>query len=390
LSETHFNFGNYDLILNADMYSNKLRTHSINYGANLMLHTYATGVLLERNEDYLGNELESETTGTNVPERSYELAFYGEDEYIFSDHAKIIGGLRSVFYANDDYTKVMFEPRLRMHYTINQNTSWRVAYSKNHQVSHFISYASGNFFSARWVPATTLAPVQSSNIVTASVVHKLKKNLTIEAEAYLKQMDDILISKDGFIGEVLNWENLIIPGEGNAYGFELFTQGHKKHFSFMASYGLSWANRMYSGVNGEQFFDYEFDRRHMLKANFVFKMRNQDQIAMNYVLGSGRPFSVPNSKYRDIDGRIILGYDEINNFRTQYYNRLDVNYTRMVFRNSGVENFFRFSIYNALMNQNPNQLLVELDKSVQQNIVYKASTISYLVIIPSISYNIKF
>jgi hypothetical protein len=390
LSETHFSFGNYDMIVNADLYSNRFNKHRLNYGANVVNHTYATGVLVERNEDNLGNELESETTGENTPETSTEIALYAEDEFDFSDKVNVIGGFRGVYYSKDSYSRLLLEPRIRMRFQINEKSAWRIAYSKNHQFSHFLSYANGNYFSARWVPATENAPVQSSSILTGSIVHRLKNNLIVEAEAYYKQMDDIIISKDGFIGEVLNWENLIIPGEGKSYGVELFTKGTKEHIDFMASYSLSWAKRRYSGINADQYFDYDFDRRHMLKLNFSYRRSNYDRVAVNYVLGSGRPFSLPNSKYRDIDGRIILGYDEINNYRANYYNRLDISYNRMVFRQSGVENYFNISVYNVLMNQNPSQIFSELDKSVQQGIVYRASAISYLVIIPAVSYNIKF
>lgn len=390
LSETHFNFGNYDIVLNADFSSNHNNKHHLNYGTNVIYHTYATGVLVERNEDNLGNELESETTGESQPLSSTEIAFYGEDTWQVSDKLSIIGGLRLVYYNQDGYSPFLVEPRLRSYYRIDDKTAWRISYARNNQFSHFISYASGNFLSARWVPATENAQVQNSNIVTTGISRQLKSGLVLDGEAYYKQMNNILISEDGFINDILNWENLIIPGEGRAYGFETFIQGTKKHFAFMASYGLSWAQRRYDGINSDQFFNYDFDRRHMLKSNFSYIRGNDDVIAVNYLIGSGRPFSVPNSKYRDIDGRIILGYDEINNYRSKFYHRIDLSYTRYTFRNLGVESFFKFTLYNAFMNQNASQLFVELDKTVQQGIVYKANSVSYLVFIPSLSYNLKF
>lgn len=390
LAETHFNFGNYDIIVNGDLYANLNNKHQLNFGTNLISHSYATGILVERNEDNLGNELESETTGEGDPERTIEVALYGEDEWTYSDKMRVNAGLRTVFYSHENYSKFFIEPRLRFRYSTSDDGAFKFGYSRNNQFSHFISYASGNFFSARWVPATEKAPAQNSDLITAGYTHHLKSNLIVEAEAYYKRMNNILISEDGFLGDVLNWENLVIPGSGRAYGLELFTYGRKEHFSFMASYALSWAQRKYEGINNDEFFNYDFDRRHMLKANMIYTRGNDDQIAFNYAVGSGRPFSVPNSKYRDIDGRIILGYDEINNYRSTFYHRLDVSYSRYMFRNSTVENFLKFTIYNALMNQNASQLFVELNKNVVSGIVYNVNTVSYLVIIPSISYNLRF
>jgi hypothetical protein len=372
------------------LYQNRNNKHNLNFGANVISHTYATGVLVERNEDIFGNEIASETTGEADPTRSMELALYGEDEWKVKERLTAIGGLRAVYYIQDGYSAFLLEPRLRAHYQIDELTSWRFSYARNNQLSHFLSYASGNFLSARWVPATESAPVQNSDIFTTGLSRRLKSNLVLDVEAYYKHMDNILISEDGFINEVLNWENLVIPGEGRASGFEASLQGSKEHFTFLASYSLSWAQRKYDGINIDVFFDFYFDRRHIIKTNFALTTRNDDVFSANYLLGSGRPFSVPNSKYRDIDGRIILGYDEINNYTSKFYHRLDLSYSRFMFRNSGIESYFRFTLYNAFMNQNASQLRVELDKSVQQGIVYKASALSYLVFIPSLSYNLRF
>ena len=390
LAETHFNFGNYDIVLNADMYANRFNKHSLNFGVNVINHNYATGVLKERNEDIAGTELESETTGESDPERTFEIAAYVEDEFKYNDKLDVIVGLRAVQYQHPELSKIMGEPRVRLRYEIDDKSAWRASFSRNNQVSHFLSYASGNFYSARWVPATEKAPIQNSNFFSTSYIRKLNSNLIVEAEAYYKKMNNILISEDGFLGDVLSWENLVIPGEGKSYGFEVYTAGQKEHFSFAASYALSYAKRRYDGINSDEYFDYDFDRRHMFKSSLVYERRNEDEVSFNYTLGTGRPFSVPNSKYRDIDGQLILGYDEINNYRSSFYHRVDVSYTRYMFKNATVQNFIRFSVYNALMSHNASQLFVELDKTVISGVKYKVSSVSYLVIIPSISYNLRF
>ena len=124
----------------------------------------------------------------------------------------------------------------------------------------------------------------------------------------------------------------------------------------------------------------------MLKAYLNLTSNDEWNFGMNYIIGSGQLFSIPIGKFRDIDGNIQLQYNELNNYRSPAYQRLDLSVVRtkdMI----GPEQQWKFYLYNALGTRNPLNINPTFPQGGFTNLVIERS---YLAFVPGIAYIVKF
>ena len=111
--------------------------------------------------------------------------------------------------------------------------------------------------------------------------------------------------------------------------------------------------------------------------NFVFSIIG--------VGATGNPFTLPTSKYRDLDGDVVLAYDEINNFRSTYHARLDAKFE---WHFSDEVQSLELSVYNLLGTRNVQSIFSERDDTTT-NYKYTAYTRSSYSFLPFLTYRVN-
>jgi hypothetical protein len=177
----------------------------------------------------------------------------------------------------------------------------------------------------------------------------------------------------------------VINGKGWNYGIETFLHKRKGDFTGWMSYTLSWAKRNTPGINRDETYYFQFDRRHYFNLVMQTKLDDVYSASVNVVYSTGNFQSVPIGKYRDINGNIVYDYTEKNNYRLDHTFRIDVGVNKIKFKDWAAESGYRFSIYNILARNNPAYIYIDNSQSPP-----KAYQRSFLMFIPGVTYYIKF
>jgi hypothetical protein len=149
--------------------------------------------------------------------------------------------------------------------------------------------------------------------------------------------------------------------------------------------------RQFELLNGGEAFPFNYDRRHQFNALLQFWISDITSVSTNWVLGSGNPFTLPVGKYYDIDGREVLDYGKLNNFRAGRYARLDIGFNRNYGKiTDKVTQELNVSIYNFFFRKNPSTVYAIQEEDTSGNLIYRAYQDSYFVFLPGVHYILRF
>ncbi|MFT4599326.1 MAG: hypothetical protein ACI9WM_001579, partial [Arenicella sp.] len=239
-----------------------------------------------------------------------------------------------------------------------------------------------------WVPATELVLPQKVNVMEAGYEKKLKTDYSVSINAYLKTMANLtqVIDLTDASDADKDWQSAVTQGTGRAYGAEVLLQKSDGPFTGWISYAYSKSTRNFEDLSDEDFL-FTYDRPHMLKLYVNYTRDRSDwNFGLNYVVGSGQLFTLPIGKYRDINGQLQLEYDELNNYRSPIYQRVDISIVKLK-KYYGLGQEWRFYVYNALGGRNP--LFVNADFTDNSYTELQVNR-NYLAFVPGIAYIVKF
>jgi hypothetical protein len=368
--------------------------NTIHYGLNMSHKRFIPG---RSTEKYNQNGVVSVDTafGPTKALLSNELAVYIEDEYKLNDNFKTTFGLRGVQYMYKGKTYLFLEPRISFNSKVNNRFAFKGSYTMMNQSIHLLSDNTNQDITLeldRWVPATEKVRPQRAHQFNLGFVQPMKNNYEFNVDAYYKILSRVNEFKEGFDVNAsalngTNWEDNIIQGKAWCYGVETFLHKRKGIFTGWLSYSLAWAKRNTPGINRDNDYYFNFDRRHYI--NFVAQTElNEDYSAsMNIVFSTGNVQSVPVGKYVDPNGRVVFDYPEKNNYRLANTVRIDFGFTRRKYRDYDVESGYKFSIYNVFARNNPAYIYLSQDPTTGR---MRAFQRSYFMFIPGITYYTKF
>jgi hypothetical protein len=375
----------YDYILN--------KSNTLKFGAALSMKGFMPGSTTTK---YNNNGVISNDTvfGPSKAIQTQELAVYAEDEIKVSNNTKVsIGGrLVSYFYKTKSY--LMPEPRISFNTRVNNEYALKGSYTLMNQSLHLLAdNINSNILALsfdRWVPATDLARPQRAQQVTLGMSKPYQDNLELSIEGYYKWFSNLLEVKEGadINGSLFTsseWESKVLSGKGTNYGLEAFLHKRRGQTTGWISYTLSWAKRNTPGVNRDETYYFQFDRRHYINIVAQTRLGERHTFSVNVVFSTGNVQSVPIGKYLDINGNVVYDYTAKNNYRLPNTFRIDMGINRIRRGYSGAETGYRFSIYNVLARNNP--AYVYIDNSVNPPQAYQRG---FLGFIPGITYYTKF
>lgn len=402
--------------------------HKIKWGAESIYHTFNPSSVSAQSQDVVFD------TGTPEMLYSLESAVYAMDEFDVTEKLKINAGLRysmfqhigpftryikgdistpdtSITYASGDIVKFYngLEPRFSGRWLLNDNNSIKFGYSYNYQYVHLTSLSAVSLPTDIWYPSTDKAKPQKGWQGTVGYFRNFFKNkYEGSVEVYYKGMKNLIEFKEGALpGDNLNdnTDNLLVFGEGWAYGIEFF---FKKSVGKLTGWvGYTWAKteRKFPDLNNGNVFPAKYDRRHDLTVVAGYKLNDRWTFGASFIYATGNTLTLPSSWYVQ-EQNLLFNYGARNSTRMAPYHRLDLSatlydkaYKTKIDETTGetiqVKKKFRsnwsFSCYNVYNRANPFFLYVDNDGDfLNGDFKISVKQVTLFPIIPSVTWNFEF
>lgn len=285
------------------------------------------------------------------------------------------------------------EPRLSVRYLFKNSSSLKASYFRTYQYLHFISNTTSVTPQDYYVASGPyLDPVIGDQFSLGYFKNFRDDAFELSVEAYYKKITNVVDYIDGAditLNPVL--EAGLVNGDGKAYGIELLGKKNIGKLQGWISYTYSRSLRKFASENGlddinsGDFYPSTYDQPHNLSVILNYRLGLRSSLSANFSYSTGRPITIPVSKFNYDAYLAILNYSERNEYRIPDYHRLDISLTieGIKKRNSKFYGEWVFSIYNLYSRNNA--------YSIFFNSYGKAKKLSILgSVFPSISYNFKF
>lgn len=284
-------------------------------------------------------------------------------------------------------TYVSLEPRFSANWKIDKNQNIKLGYTQSSQNIHAISSNTTMPFDRYTMSSNIIKPELSNQISLGYSSLLLHGDYDYSVEGYYKNVNNVYDYRDGksFRSEI-EMEKLLLGGKSRAYGVEIAAHKNTGRLTGWLSYTLSWVENKIDGINNNNWYTANNDRRHDISIVCMYKLNDNWDLNACWKFNTGQALTAPSAKYQ-IDNRYYYYYNERNGYRAPCYNRLDIgaNYT---IKKQKYTSQWSFGIYNLYNRRNPYMMGFENDSSLPSGI--QAYKLSLFGIIPSISYNIKF
>lgn len=364
--------------------------HKIEFGVGEIYHTFKPGV----------NQFKFDDNGTTTDtvyggRRTYAHEFYGfiQDDFKLNKRIMANIGLHfSNFIVREKYYNAL-QPRAAFNFVISENASIKASYSRMAQYLHLLTNTTIGLPTDLWVPATDTIPFQIGDQYAIGYAQELKKGYRVTAEAYYKQMNNMIEYKEGasFFDTSNDWENLVEVGKGFSYGLEVLLEKRTGKTTGWIGYTLSWTNRKFENLNNGEIFPYRYDNRHDISVVVTHKFNDRIDVGLVWVFSTGNAVTLALQQYNSMADEytynsIVEHVDQRNNYRMPAYHRLDLGVNLHKEKKWG-EATWSFGLYNAYNRQNPFYLDFGYLKNGNEKVLKQ---ISLFPIIPSVNYSFKF
>ncbi len=409
----------------------------LSYGTNSIYYDFNPGLLkpINANSPINYNQLDKKF--------AFEQAFYIESDHKLSEKFSINYGLRySLFYKlgkekvylynNDspvDYDsetqvysegtpigiteygsgKVIdqfnnFEPRLATTYTINEKSSVKLSYNRMTQYLHLISNTSSPTPLDIWTPSSRYLKPQLVDQIAGGYFRNLfNDKYSLEAETYYKIQKNRIDYIDG--AELIannNIEQVILNGQGRAYGLELLFRKNTGKFTGWVAYTISRTEQRTPGrtpnevgINNGDWYKNVYDKLHNLAISSTYELNKRWTFGLNFIFQTGRPVTFPNGQYNFSPiGNIgtplsVPSYSSRNKNELPAFHHLDIaaTYTPTAKKEKRWSGEWVFSIYNLYNRKNAASITFRQNNDTGNN---EAVRLSIFGIVPSVTYNFKF
>ena len=297
------------------------------------------------------------------------------------------------------------EPRLGVSYQLTPNASLKAGYALNRQYLQNIFNATTPLPTSRWkISDNNVLPQRAASYSAGFYWLPGNKGYELSLEGYYRDIDNLLEYKPGadfFLNPTV--ETDLIQGQGIAYGIEAAVKRRKGHFTGELNYAYARSRNRVAGptfatsVNGGDYYNGYFDQPHTVNLNLTIDDETANQISLNLVVQSNRPYTVPNG-YVQIDNLPVPLFLERNNGRLPLYHRLDFSwriYNASLTKRRWVGDWI-FTVYNLYGRKNAYNVFYEpVGSTTNQTLTAAGALKSYRLTIfgtpvVSLGYTFKF
>ncbi len=298
-------------------------SHSMTYGINATYYNLAPGTYLPYGESSLvtPKELNKETAA--------EGAAFISDNWKISEKIFLDFGLRYSLFKSDKYYGGP-EFRVSGRYMITNTLSFKAGFNSMRQYIHMLSNTTAISPTDIWkLSDKNIRPQAGWQAAGGFYASLFNNKVEATVEGYYKKTDHYLDYKSGAI-LIMNEKIAedVVETEGKAYGIEFMLKKPLGKFNGWVSYTYSKVQLKESGdrgnaaINGGEWYDAAFDKPHDFKLVGNYKFTHRFSFSFNMDYSTGRPVTVPVSKYY-YGGGYRVYYSERNTYRIPDYFRLD-------------------------------------------------------------------
>jgi TonB-dependent Receptor Plug Domain/CarboxypepD_reg-like domain len=372
-------------------------------------HTLKTGVEYVYHSFFpISTTIQSEEDGVAIIDtssrqsnRANEFSIYVEDAWIPFSQLSFNMGVRLNLY-KETAAFAFLQPSFIAQWKVLPLLSINAGFNYSYQNVHLASNTNLGFPNDVWLPATNrLAPGTSLQWMFGlnGTVPNLYSNWVIELyRKTLSNQIDYRENVNPLLNTSTNWEDLIVTGgTGISQGVEVGMTRNKGRFTGMVAYTFSKTTRRFDDINNGNDYRFNYDYPHLLNSTFTYDTHRKWSFSGTFVFRSGQPYSFPDFALNSPNGGAdnpLFFYGSRNNIRLPYYMRIDVGAFKSVKTKRDRDALWSFSIYNLLNRKNIlyaqiGNFLVGY-KDNQPIYRPRLELKSFLPIIPSVAYSIKF
>lgn len=389
--------------------------HHVKFGMGYLYHDFKPEIDMTRIREKEGGQVrDSIYSGlSNSHIYANEVSLYAEDNFDVTPQLSVNAGIHFSLFNVRNTTYTSLQPRLSARYQLTDDIALKASYTKMNQYIHLLSSYTITLPNDIWVPATEQIKPMRSHQYSIGGYYSGIKGWEFSAEAYYKDMRNVLEYKDGatFLGASHNWEEKVEMGRGRSYGIELMAQKTFGKTTGWVSYTLAKSERKFdkAGINQGEWFPYRYDRRHHINITLNHKFSDRIDVGASWEFYTGGTTTIGEEKVSIIDP-VLGGYypwtdkngppiyetdyiDKRNNYRMPASHRLNIgiNFRKKKKHGERIWSFSIFNIYNAM---NPAFIYRDVEPVKNENgeiedlSVLRKVTI--LPLIPSFTYTYKF
>lgn len=284
------------------------------------------------------------------------------------------------------------EPRLSMRYLLTTNSSLKMSYYRSYQYMHLISNTVSATPQDYYIASGPNLDPQYADQFSVGYFKNLRDNTyQFSSEFFYKTMYNTIDFIEG--AEILGNKELegsLIQGKGRAYGAEFQFKKNTGKLNGWISYTYSRSLRKFDGnfeyqtINNGDYYSSNTDKPHDLSLVLNYKLGARLVLSANFSYSTGRPITVPISKFSYDKTLAALRYSDRNAYRIPDYHRLDLSLTlKQSLRNDKLlRGEWVFSIFNVYGRKNAYSVYF-IDSGQARKLSILGS------VFPSITYNFK-
>ncbi|UII27985.1 carboxypeptidase-like regulatory domain-containing protein [Fulvivirga maritima] len=290
------------------------------------------------------------------------------------------------------FSDINIEPRISFRYLLSKSTSLKASYFRTHQYMHLVSNTTIPMPTDYWIASSDNLKPQRGDQLSFGIFQNINHSeYEISAEGYYKIIDNTIDYIEG-ANLTLNQaiETNLLQGKGRAYGLEFQVKKNTGKFDGWISYTYSRSEKKFNPSNPEleinngNYYPSIYDQPHNLSIILNYHFSERTTLSSNFQYSTGRPITIPTSKFSYGPYLSVLNYSERNAYRMPNYHRLDLSLTikDRNYKDRFITGEWVISIYNLYGRKNAYSIYFNTT-----GLAHKLSILGSMF--PSISYNFK-
>ncbi|MDR1500058.1 MAG: TonB-dependent receptor, partial [Tannerellaceae bacterium] len=303
--------------------------HTLDFGFNGVSYNLNPGRYLPSGDESLVNGVHMRS------DRALETALYLSDRWEVTSRLGVDLGVRySMFNALGMRAATYHGPEYRVsaRYEFIPGASVKAGYNTMRQNIHKLSNTTIMSPTDTWKLSDTYIKPQTGSQTAIGLYKTFGGAIEASVEAYLKQADNYPDYRTG--AQLLMNEHIerdILATQMRAYGIEFMIRKAQGRLSGWLSYTYSRAElrqgdpSIASPVNDGNRYAADYDKPHEVKMVAHYRFTHRYGISVNCDYSTGRPISLPASKFNYAGGEFIY-YSGRNKYRIDDFFRLDFSF----------------------------------------------------------------
>lgn len=284
------------------------------------------------------------------------------------------------------------EPRISLRYLFNLQSSVKASYYRVYQYQHLISNTTSVTPQDYWISSGPYLKPLVGDQLSLGYFRNTDSGYEYSAEVYykdIKNVVDYIEGADVTLNEAL--EAGLAQGQGIAYGAEILFKKNRGKLNGWLAYTYSRSLMDFSSDNenlninnGEQY-PANYDQPHNVSLVLNYKLGPRMTLSSSFNYQTGRPITIPISKFTYDAYLAALNYSSRNEYRIPDYHRLDLSLTikDKERNNSRFRGEWVISVFNVYGRKNAYSVYFN-----KYGRAYKLSVLGSMF--PSVTYNFSF